>query len=141
MAYKLHLWNRKPTSVSAHGNLDREWGTSTQKDLHVLCYQHHSEMGLLANGEAAGTQQYGCREPGCLIRYNSSAGYLFDTESAGSVEEEMTPRVFCSNDEQLMYLAEVRREIRSFRLWKCPQCEATRTSGDSSTGMEKKMGA
>jgi hypothetical protein len=32
-----------------------------------------------------------------------------------------------------MYLAEVRSEKKSFRLWKCPECDAIRTNGEISS--------
>jgi len=84
---------------------------------------------------------YVCNEPGCLIRYNSSDGYFIDTEDAKAIEQELTPRVSCPDDEHLMYLTEVRPEKRSFRLWKCPECNASRTNEESSPEQGKKMGA
>jgi hypothetical protein len=70
---------------------------------------------------------YACREPGCLIRYDSSHGYFIDTKDAKTIEQEMVPHVSCPGDTHPMYLAEVRPERRSFRLWKCPECNASRT--------------
>jgi hypothetical protein len=85
---------------------------------------------------------YVCKEPGCLICYKSgSDGYFIDTEDAKTIQEELTPRVSCPNDDHLMYLAEVRPERRSFRLWKCPECNASRTNEQSSRGRGKEMGA
>jgi hypothetical protein len=84
---------------------------------------------------------YACREPGCLIRYDSSHGYFVDTQDTITIEREMTPRVSCPNDGQLMYLARVLPERRSFRLWKCPECNNSLTNEDSSQGLGKKMGA
>jgi hypothetical protein len=116
-------------------------GTSTRKGLRVLCYQHHIEMLLEIDGELLEAVLYACREPGCLIRYDSSRGYFIDTKDARTIEQEMAPRVSCHRDGHPMYLAEVRPERRSFRLWKCPECNASRTNEESSYGLGKKMGA
>jgi hypothetical protein len=116
-------------------------GTSTGKELHVLCYQHHTEMLLRLLREPAEGLLYTCREPGCLVRYDSSHGYFIDTNDAETIEQETTPRVGCPNDGQLMYLAEVMPQRRSFRRWKCPECNGSRTNEETSGGLEKKMGA
>jgi ribosomal protein L37AE/L43A len=84
---------------------------------------------------------YACREPGCLGRYNTSAGYFIDSKGAKTIEHEMTPHVSCPDDGQLMYLAEVMPQRRSFRLWKCPECNRSRTNEETSVGLGKKMGA
>ena len=107
-------------------------GSSTRKDLHVLCYQHHTEMLLRLISEPEERLLYACREPGCLFRYDSSNGYFVDAKEAKTREQETTPRVTCSNDGQLMYLAEVMPEKRSFRLWKCPECNRSRTNEETS---------
>jgi transposase-like protein len=98
-------------------------------------------MPVKLHSEAAEKPLHVCAEPGCLIRYNSSDGYFIATEDAKTIEQEMVPRVSCPNDEHPMYLAEVRPEKRSFRLWKCPKCNASRTNEESSPGLGKKMGA
>jgi len=116
-------------------------GTSTAKDLRVLCYQHHNEMLLRLLSEPAEEVLYACREPGCLVRYDTSHGYFIDTKDAETIEQETTPRVSCSNDGQLMYLAEVIPQRSDFRLWKCPECNGSRTNEETSGGLEKKMGA
>ncbi len=117
-------------------------GTSTGKDLHVLCYQHHTEMLLRRLSENAEKLPYACQEPGCLVRYDSPHGYFIDTEDAETIEQETTPHVSCSNDGQLMYLAEVMPERRSFRLWKCPECDLSCINDEeTSCGLGKKMGA
>ena len=116
-------------------------GTRTTKDLRVLCYQHHGEMLLKLTSGPAVKLLYVCKEAGCLIRYNSSDGYFVDMEGAKTIREELAPRVRCPNDEHPMYLAEVRPERRSFRLWKCPECSASRTNEEPSPGQEKKRGA
>ena len=84
---------------------------------------------------------YACREPSCLIRYDTSAGYIFAADDARTIQEERMPRVSCPKDAQLMYLAEVTPEKRNFRLWKCPQCDGSRTNQEDSDGLGKKMGA
>ena len=116
-------------------------GTSTGKDLRVLCYQHHTEMLLRPLGDPAEGMVYTCQESGCLIRYDISHGYFLDTKDARTVELEIIPRVICSNDAQRMHLAEVMPERRSFRLWKCPECNGSRTNEETSGGLGKKMGA
>ena len=98
-------------------------------------------MLLKLSSEPAEKLLYVCAEPGCLIRYNSSAGYFLDTEDAKTIEQEMAPRVSCPNDEHPMYLAEVRPERRSFRLWKCPECNASRSNEESLHGFGKKVEA
>jgi hypothetical protein len=117
-------------------------GSRTRKELHVLCYQHHTEMPIRSRSESPEGPIYVCEEPGCLIRYDSSQGYFLDTKDAETVELEVIPRVSCSNDEQHMYLAEVMPERRSFRLWKCPRCNLSRINNEESSGeLEQKMGA
>jgi hypothetical protein len=116
-------------------------GTSTAKDLRVLCYQHHNEMLLGPLSEPVGGMLYACREPGCLVRYDSSHGYFIDTRDAETIKQETTPRVSCPNDGRLMYLAEVIPQRSDFRLWKCPECNGSRTNEETLGGLEKKMGA
>jgi hypothetical protein len=130
-------------AISApYGKLRTErLGTGTKKDLRVLCYQHHTEMLLRPLSDPAEKLVYICEEPSCLIRYNSSDGYFIQTEEAKALKQEMTARVNCPNDEHPMYLAEVRPETRSFRRWKCPECDASCTNEESSPGWGKKMGA
>jgi hypothetical protein len=85
---------------------------------------------------------YACQEPGCLNRYDISHGYFLDTKDAETVELEIIPRVTCSNDAQRMYLAEVMPERRSFRLWKCPECNQSYINNEDTLGeLGKKMGA
>lgn len=115
--------------------------TGTGKDLHVLCYQHHTEMLPRLLSEPAEGVLYACQEPSCLVGYDSSDGYFIDTKNSKTIEEETTPRVSCPNDGHFMYLAEVMPQRRSFRLWKCPECNGNRTNEETSGGLEKKMGA
>jgi hypothetical protein len=75
---------------------------------------------------------YACREPGCFVRYDSSQGYFIGKQGAETPEPDIIPHVSCPSDGHLMYLAEVRPERKSFRLWKCPECSAIRTNGELS---------
>jgi hypothetical protein len=122
-----------PPTASEKGRL----GFSTRKDLHVLCYQHHTEMPLRLESQPTERQLYSCRESGCLVRYTDSDGYFLDTKEAKIIEQETTPHVTCLNDGQLMYLAVVTPEERSFRLWKCPQCNSSLTNEETSGGLGK----
>jgi len=103
-------------------------GTSTEKIFHVLCYEHHSEMLLESEGSAE-TFLYVCREPGCFIHYNSSQGYSSSPKMGTRSESEIKPGVHCPKDERLC-TREVRPEKKSFRLRKCPECDAIRTNGE-----------
>jgi len=116
-------------TVTKNGRL----GTSTRKDVRVLCYEHHSEMLLESRKESAETFLYVCREPGCFIHYNSSQGYFIESQNGDRSESEIKPGVHCPKDGHLMYLAEVRPEKKSFRLWKCPECDGIRTNGEISS--------
>src|SRR5260370_27161743 len=118
------------------------WATSTRKDIDVLCCQHHTEMLARLLSESAEGMPYVCQEPGCLIRYDILNGYFLDTNDSKTIELEIIPRVNCSNDGQRLYLAVVMPERRSFRLWKCPECNHSCINiGETSGGLEKKMGA
>lgn len=116
-------------------------GSSTQKDLHALCYQHHKEMVVGSQSSVSGPIIYACQKPDCLVRYEIVQGYFLDTTDPRTLEQEIRPKVSCSKDRQPMYLAEVQPQKTSFRLWKCPRCGATCTNEESSNGLEKKMGA
>jgi len=96
----------------------------------VLCYEHHTEMLLKRRSEPPETFLYACREPGCFIHYHSSQGYFIEPQDGDTSEREIKPDVHCPKDGRVMYLAEVRPEKKSFRLWKCPQCDAIRTNGE-----------
>jgi len=130
-----------PKSVPHMASKQERSGTNTREDLRVLCYQHHTELLLKPHSEPEEGMLYACREPGCPVRYDSSAGYFIDAKEAKLIEQETTPRVSCSNDGQLMYLAEDMPQRRSFRLWKCPQCNGSRTNEETLGGLGKKMGA
>lgn len=113
-------------------NMKGRQGTSTRKDLQVLCYEHHTEMPLECMSEPAETFQYACREPGCFIHYSSSQGYFIEPQNGDRSEQEIKPAVHCPKDGHVMYLAEVRPERKSFRLWKCPECSAVHTNEECS---------
>lgn len=100
----------------------KEWSVNN-----ILCFEHHTKMSpsqiLLQIGEKSWQMAaHVCEEPGCFVRYSSSHGYFVTTPEGRQIEDELTPRVSCPNDSQLMYLAEVRPDQRSYRLWKCPEC-------------------
>jgi hypothetical protein len=104
----------------------------TRKEFYPLCYEHHHEMmpdqfHLQNTSDPRPTTAYACREPGCLVRYESFGGY-FIARGGNEIEEEATPSVTCAHDGRSMYLAEVQPHNTSYRLWKCPQCEASRTN-------------
>ena len=146
VGWKLHRDRCKcnPMSVPPITDERGRLGTNTGNELHVLCYQHHTEMLLRLPGESAEGPAYACQESGCLVRYDRARGYFLDTEDAMTVEQETTPHVNCSNDGHLMYLAEVSPQRRSFRLWKCPECNLSRINDndeESAGGLGKKMGA
>jgi len=114
-------------------------GSSTGKDLRVLCYQHHRETSLATSSESEGAL-FRCQEPGCLICYNTSRGYFLDTQDKTTLEQEILPRVSCSEDKSPMYLAETQTTAKSYRLWKCPKCGASRRSEGTSEGLGKSAG-
>src|SRR5207247_9987611 len=76
---------------------------------------------------------YGCPRPDCFVHYATSHGYFLATKY-GQIERDSTPRVTCPRDGQPMYLARTNPEVSSFRLWTCPQCDATRTNSDDLEG-------
>jgi hypothetical protein len=79
---------------------------------------------------------YVCEEPGCFVRYNGSRGYFITTPDGSQMEGEIIPRVSCPQDRQLMYLAEIRPKQRSYRLWRCPECDMSRTNQELSRASE-----
>jgi len=86
-------------------------GTSTRKDLHVLCYEHHAEMLLEYRSKPAETFVYACREPGCFIttraRKGTSSSPKMGRERAGNQAWRSL-----SEGWRVMYLAEVRPKER-----------------------------
>jgi hypothetical protein len=104
----------------------------TRSEIHPLCYEHHNEMTpvqlrLKTRINGPKSLAYACREPSCLIHYAKPRGYFMQPDG-NQLDEEITPCVPCPYDGTPMYLARVRREERSFRLWRCPQCNVSRTN-------------
>jgi hypothetical protein len=89
-------------------------------------------MLLKSGSDPVETFLYACQEPGCFVRYDSSQGYFINEQEADTTEPNIRPRVSCPHDGHLMYLAEVRPERKSFRLWKCPECNTVRTNEELS---------
>lgn len=115
------------------GSESERLGTSMRKDFHVLCYEDHTEMLLKSGSGSVETFLYACQKPGCFVCYDRSQGYFINKQDGGKTQpEDIKPRVSCPHDGHLMYLAEVRPERRSFRLWKCPECNTIRTNEELS---------
>ncbi len=104
------------------------------KELRPLCHEHHV---IMRRTEIAPSPAYACPVTDCPVRYDASHGYYIAKESV-LMERDMTPRHTCSHHGQPMYLAETNLEERSFRLWRCPRCDATRTNGERLVGGELK---
>src|SRR2546430_13530487 len=68
-----------------------------------------------------------CDIPGCTISYTTSRGYLFSLSAIQS-EVQALPNVTCVLDGNPMYLAEVKPQNQSFRLWKCARRSEEHTS-------------
>jgi hypothetical protein len=103
-----------------------------RREIHPLCYEHHIEMTsvhirLKTHINRAKSLVYACREPSCLIQYAEAHGYS-KWLGRDQLEEETTPCVTCPYDGMPMYLAKIRRDERSFRLWRCPRCNVSRTN-------------
>jgi len=114
--------------------------TQPSKELRVFCHEHHVKMRLnqsLLNSEGGLTQTlaYACTEPDCLVHYNIYRGYFILSQNENTNELDMVPSVRCLHDGRPMYLAEIDREKRDFRLWKCPQCDGRRTNEEGLIGL------
>jgi hypothetical protein len=104
------------------------------RELHPLCHEHHIGMKLNPILVTTGSEHtqllvYACPEPDCCVRYSNSQGYFIPTQNGTGADADSLPQVRCEQDGIPMYLAEVLPERRSFRLWKCPQCNTSRASG------------
>ncbi|PYU01955.1 MAG: hypothetical protein DMG38_01915 [Acidobacteria bacterium] len=102
------------------------------KNLRVLCYEHHVQMkmpGVFTRMEdlATLTSAYSCPEAHCVVRYTPSNGY-FACAKQVQAELDLMPRILCPRDVRPMYLAETNPVKSDFRLWRCPQCDSTRTN-------------
>ena len=114
--------------------------TQLSKEPRALCHEHHVEMSLnksFSNGEAQATQAltYACTAPDCYVHYNISRGYFMMGQNGNGNEWDQMPKVKCSFDGALMYLAEIDLEKRAFRLWRCPQCGAKLTNEEGLIGL------
>ena len=128
-----HFLEKPSLGVSAGGCMLSHQPAS---NLQPLCYEHHTEMTLVqidsANGATVTAEpRYACPVSDCPVCYTSAAGYFLATRDRDQVENEILPRVRCPQDAAPMYLAEVRPQERSFRLWRCPLCQAVSTSGQT----------
>src|ERR1700739_1432753 len=84
---------------------------------------------------------YVCHELSCPIRYSGSGGYFIDSGDKEAIDREIRPRVLCAWYGHPIYLGKVQAEIRSFRLWKCPECDESRTNEGPTDDLGKEMGA
>ncbi len=110
--------------------------THVARNLSALCYEHHIEMRfgqivLQTVGERRQILAYSCPERDCLVHYDASRGYFIADQNGNGNNREITPNVCCPHDGASMYLAEVLPEHRSFRLWKCPQCNVNHSNGSN----------
>jgi hypothetical protein len=100
--------------------------TARRKELRPLCFEHHAEMKLGIDGRRS---LFFCDVPRCTISYGSSRGYVISLSAIQS-ETQILPHVTCPDDGSSMYLAEIKRENPSFRLWKCPVCDRILSNED-----------
>jgi hypothetical protein len=125
---------KKDTFVMQSASLVQGPALLRNKTIQPLCHEHHLKMRLsqvpLQTGELAQTLVYACPEPDCLIHYYSSRGYFPVVHNGNGIDRDMMPEVRCSQDGLPMYLAEVVPAQRSFRLWRCPQCNSSRRHDD-----------
>ena len=118
--------------------------TQPSKELRALCHEHHVKMRVnrsLVNsdGDATRTLAYACTEPDCLVHYNIYRGYFILSQDGNTNELDMVPRVRCLHDGTPMYLAEIDREKREFRLWICPQCDGRCTNEEGLIGLASQI--
>ena len=97
-----------------------------KKELQPFCYEHHTEMMPYDETAVA----YVCPVWDCLVNYTSS-GYFIAAKEGDRVEQGTMPSIHCPNDGTPMYLAEINLDHKSYRLWKCPQCDKSITNLDS----------
>ena len=107
--------------------------------LRALCYEHHEEMrkqGFSNGDKSTGqTATHACSEPDCLVHYNISRGYFLPSHNGTRNDLEVIPAIRCLDDGMPMYLAEIDRDKRDYRLWICPQCGGSRTHEQGLVGM------
>jgi hypothetical protein len=109
------------------------------REVCILCYEHHIEMRLTqtflkGEGKGALSIEYECTEPDCLVHYNGQRGYFTLGHDGSTKHPDLVPGVRCANDGMPMYLAEVNPQKRSFRLWRCPRCDGSRTNEQGLVG-------
>lgn len=115
--------------------------TQPSKELRAFCHEHHVEMrhrqSPLNGGTAEQAAAYACTVPDCFVHYSTSRGYFISSQNGNGNENEldMVPEVRCPHDGTPMYLAEIDREKRDFRLWRCPQCNGKRTNEEGLVGL------
>jgi len=124
-----------------HKTKKKQRRLQTERDINVLCYEHHigmtlSQILLKIGRKPRRAAAYVCEEPGCSLRYTSSRGYFVTTRDGSRIEREIMPRVSCPRDAHLMYLAEIRPTQKNYRLWKCPECDVGRTNEELSGASE-----
>jgi hypothetical protein len=110
--------------------------TQPSKKLRALCHEHHTEMSLNQSLLYSEGDTYVCTEPDCLVHYNTSRGYFMVSQNGNIKERDMVPTVRCPHDGAPMYLDEIGVEKRDFRLWRCPQCEASRSNEEGLIGSQ-----
>lgn len=115
----------------------RVWpGVHKNGNLRPLCYDHHIEMEFSHIPRNAGRLThmpcYLCPEPGCSVAYGRREGYFMIIPRREYTERDIMPCVSCPRDGQLMFLAQIKPERRSFRLWRCPRCKTSRTNEEVS---------
>ena len=112
--------------------------TQPSREFHALCHQHHVKMRLnlillKSQDKDAQSLAYFCTEPNCCVHYSSSRGYFLLRQEGSASELDMAPSIRCPTDGIPMYLAEVNPENKSFRLWRCPQCDESQANEEGAT--------
>jgi|SRR4029077_4954898 hypothetical protein len=113
---------------SGHG----VWDSVHKGDLRPLCYEHHIRMEfsqiLPTFGGLKQLAGYFCPATGCSVGYNRRDGYFMMIPRREYTDRDIIPCVSCPGDGRLMYLAQIKPDKRSFRLWRCPHCKMSRTN-------------
>lgn len=104
-----------------------------KKELQPFCYEHLSEMMPYGDDlpKAKTGTAYVCSVWDCLVSYNSLDGYFIAAKEEDRVEQSTMPSIHCPKDGTPMYLAEIRPEHKSYRLWRCSQCGKSLTNLES----------
>lgn len=114
--------------------------TKPSRELRAFCHEHHVEMRhhqspLNSGGDAGQMGTYSCTVPDCLVHYSIAHGYFISSHNGNGNEPDMVPEVRCPHDGTPMYLAEIDRGKRGFRLWRCPQCDGKHTNEEGLVGL------